>query len=119
MNRISWTIITVIVVMTVFVIPFLTTDLATGQGQNATSQNRNDTRMILNIKDKTVTVVNTTTNETISIRNLTEDTRNMTANETLSGTAENMTANEALTTNLENATTSVNLTEKFNTLQGK
>ena len=63
------------------------------------------------IKDNIVTVVNTTTNETISVRNLAENTGNTTINENLTGTT-----NENLT---GNTTTDVNLTAKFESLQGK
>jgi hypothetical protein len=58
------------------------------------------------IRDNTVIVVNTTTNETISVRNLTE-------------TAGNATTNETLPTNTGNATTNETLTAKFKALQGK
>jgi hypothetical protein len=89
----------------------------------------NDTRMILNVKDNTITLVNTTSNETISIRNLTADTENMITNESKStnnltvGT-ENMINNESLsgnniTENAENTRTNLSLTEKFKELQGQ
>lgn len=129
MNRIFWTTLTVIAVTTVFVIPFLTTDLNSVEGQNTTSQNTDNTHMIVNVTDKTVRVVNTATNETISIRNLTADTENMIINESKStnnltvGT-ENMINNESLsgnniTENAENTTTNLNLTEKFKELTGQ
>ena len=111
MNRIFCTTLTVIAVTTVFVIAFLTTDLNTVEGQNTTSQNTDNTHMIVNVTDKTVRVVNTATNETISIRNLTADTENMTTNES--------TSNSNVTTNTENTTTHLNLTEKFKELQGQ
>lgn len=79
------------------------------QAQDATSSDTNDTRMILNVKDNTVTMLNTTSNETISIRNLTADTENMTTNEMKSSTN--------VTENVENSTTDLNLTEKFKELQ--
>ncbi|HJR48917.1 MAG TPA: hypothetical protein VJ799_12240 [Nitrososphaeraceae archaeon] len=81
------------------------------QAQDANSSDTNDTRMILNVKDNTVTLLNTTSNETISIRDLTADTVNMTSNETKSNTN--------ITENAENSTTDLNLTEKFKGLQGQ
>jgi hypothetical protein len=77
---------------------------AVAQMQNTTlPHNTNNTKQIVNLKDRTITLVNTTTNETISVKPIPETTGNMTANETLSGTAANMTANN-------------NLTEKFREL---
>lgn len=77
------------------------------QAQNTNLSDTNDTRMILNVKDNTVTLVNTTSNETLSIRNLTANTENMITNETISGS--NVTENAENTTNL-------NLTDKFKEL---
>ena len=94
--------------------------------ENKTSQEPT-VKMI--IKDNIATVVNTTTNETISIRNLTADTENMITNESkspnnLTADTENMITNESLrsnniTENAENTTTNLNLTEKFKELQGQ
>lgn len=81
------------------------------QAQNATSSDTNDTRMILNMKDNTVTLLNTTSNETISIRNLTADSENTITNETKSSSN--------VTENAENSTTDLNLTDKFKELQGQ
>jgi hypothetical protein len=87
------------------------------QMQNTTlPENTNNTRMVLNLKDKTVTLINATTNETISVKSVTEARKNMTANETLSGTAANMTANETLSGTAANMTANANLTEKFREL---
>ncbi len=59
-------------------------------------QNTNDTKSIVNVKNRTISVVDTRTNETISVRNFGTSDENMTA-------AGNMTAK-------------VNLTEKFSEL---
>jgi hypothetical protein len=92
-------------------------DWAMAQIQNTTlPENTNNTRMVLNLKDKTVTLINATTNETISVKPVTETRENMTANETLSGNAGNMTANETLSGNAGNMTANINLTEKFREL---
>ena len=81
------------------------------QAQNATSSHTNDTRMILNVTDNTVTLLNTTSNETISIRSLAADSENMITNETKSSIN--------ITENAENSTTDLNLTDKFKELQGE
>ena len=100
------------------------------QAQNTTLQRNtdNNTQAIWNMKDKTITLVNPTTNETIGQftmnpekgtidETLTNSTENATTNDTL--TPEETTINETLTTNTGNATTNVNLTDKFDSLQGK
>jgi hypothetical protein len=98
---------------------------AVAQIQNTTlPENMNNTMRIINLKDNTITVINKTTNETISTMpysgntgNMTSGTAaNMTANETLSGTAANMTANETLSGTAANMTANDNLTEKFKEL---
>jgi len=110
--------------------PLVISHWTMAQIQNTTlPENMNDTRRIFNLKDNTITVINKTTNETIStmpyVRNignmtanetLSPTTGNMTANETLSPTTGNMTANETLSPTTGNMTTKVNLTEKFREL---
>jgi hypothetical protein len=88
----------------------------------------NKTVAIWNMKDKTITLVNPTTNETVA--EFTMNSENGTIDDALANNTENATTNntfipekttinETLTSNTENATTNVNLTDKFNTLQGK
>jgi hypothetical protein len=116
---------------------------AVAQIENTTlPENTNNTRQIINLKDNTITLINTTTNETIKTIPYTGNTgntlanetlsgtaanmtanetlsgtaANMTANETLSGTAANMTANETLSGTAANMTANDNLTEKFREL---
>ena len=87
------------------------------QMQNTTlPENTNNTRMVLNLKDKTVTLINATTNETISVKPATEKMQNMTSNETLPGNAANMTSNETLPGSIGNVTSKANITEKFKEL---
>jgi hypothetical protein len=100
------------------------------QMQNTTlPENTNNTRMVLNLKDKTVTLINATTNETISVKPTTETRENITSNETLPGSVGNITSNETLpgsvgniTSNetlpgsVGNMTSNINLTEKFGEL---
>lgn len=72
-----------IVVVALFFSPVIN-DWTRAETQNATSpQNTNNTRMVFNVNDNTVTLINATTNETISTKTLTEITGNATTNETL------------------------------------
>ena len=110
--------------------PLVISHWTMAQIQNTTlPENMNDTRRIFNLNDNTITVINKTTNETIStmpyIRNignmttnetLAGDTGNMTTNETLAGDTGNMTTNETLSPTTGNMTTKVNLTEEFREL---
>ena len=99
------------------------------QAQNTTfSTNASDVKIIKNYTDRTLTLLNTTTNETISITSIPQEDENMTTNQTTQSNTENLTSNETLThkkttnetltTNTPN-TSNINLTDKFNTLQGK
>ena len=80
---------------------------------------QNNTRLILNMDNHTQTLVNATTNETISVEMFTLYRPNATTNENLTTDSGNTTTNENLTTDSGNTTTSINLTAKFNALQGK
>jgi|SoiMethySBSTD1v2_1073268.scaffolds.fasta_scaffold109387_2 hypothetical protein len=101
-------------------VPILIADLTIAQAQNATLiLNPNNTRTIVNMKDNLIFLINGTTNETIKVSNYTGNIGNTTTNENLTGTTnENLTGttNENLT---GKTTTNVNLTAKFETLQGK
>ena len=69
------------------------------QIQNTTlPENTNDTRRIINVKNNTITVINTITNETISTMPYVENTGNLS------------------TENTGNLSATVNLTEKFEAL---
>jgi hypothetical protein len=76
----------------------------------------NNTKLIFDMKKHTQTLVNATTNETISVENFTVYRPNMTTNETLAGSFGNMTTNETLAGSFGNMTTNDNLTEKFKEL---
>jgi len=72
---------------------------ALAQAQNETSpENKNDTRQIINLKDSTITLVNKTTNETLSTTPYPGKTDNTTTNETnkmiIPGKTSNTTTNE-------------------------
>jgi hypothetical protein len=131
MEHIRWTCFVVLITVLALMIQLLITNAVMAQDPNTTSsQNPNNTELIVDLKNKTITLVDKITNETIGVKNLvpitagnmtkneslTADTANMTTNENL--TAENTTINESLTTNAGNSTTSENLTDKFNALQG-
>ena len=94
---------------------FITTldgDKITGE-----TQNTNNTKLIVNVKNHTISVVDTRTNETISTRSFATTPENMTTNNTLSGIEGNMTTNNTLSGILGNVSTNkINLTEKFNSL---
>jgi hypothetical protein len=116
MSRVLLTIFVGFTVGFVMLIP-LTAEWKMAQGQNTSlPENTNSTRMVLNLKDKTVTLINATTNETISVRNLAENTGNMTTNQSLTTDNGNMTTNQSLTTDNGNMTTNQSLTEKFKEL---
>jgi regulatory protein YycI of two-component signal transduction system YycFG len=85
--------------------------------QNTTLPQKSTKKMI--IKDNTVTIVNTTTNETISVRDLTANTGNTTTNESLAANTGNTTTNESLAANTGNTTTNESLAAKFKALQGE
>ena len=98
----------------------------TAAPQNATLSEKPMRKLI--IKDNIATVVDTRTNETLSVRNLTANTGN-TTNESLVKNTGN-TTNESLVKNTGNTTneslvkntgntTKENLTAKFEKLQGK
>ena len=52
---------------------------AVAQVQNTTPENTNNTRQFINVKNNTITVINTTTNEIIRTMPYTENTGNMSA----------------------------------------
>jgi hypothetical protein len=143
MTRILLTVLIELTVAFVLLAPFLITGGMTVKAQIITvPMPENDTNLILNMKDRTQTLVNATTNETISvekfiIQNGNETTNetlpasvgnmttnetlpgsigNMTTNETLPGSIGNMTTNETLPGSIGNMTTNDNLTEKFKEL---
>ena len=83
--------------------------LVMAQSENKTSfDGKNNTRRIINLVNNTITVVDKTTNETISTMPFNPNTENTTANETRN--------NLTFPSSTANATTVVNLTEKFNAL---
>jgi hypothetical protein len=127
MTRILLTVLIELTVAFVLLAPFLITGGMTVKAQIITvPMPENDTNLILNMKDRTQTLVNATTNETISVEKFIIKNGNETTNETLPGIG-NMTTNETLpgignmTTNetlpgIGNMTTNDNLTEKFKEL---
>jgi hypothetical protein len=93
--------------------------------QNKTSpENKNDTRQIINLKDNTITLVNKTTNETISTTPYPGKTGNSTINETnkmiLPGKTGDSTINETnkmiLPGKTGNISNTENLSERLNNL---
>jgi hypothetical protein len=132
MEGIKWTSFIVLTTLLTLVIQLLIINPVMAQDSNTTlAQNRNNTKLIVDLKNHTITTIDTTTNETISVKKFTPiEVANTTTNESLTTNSENATSNgnlapekttinETLTTNSENATTNENLTAKFNALQGK
>ena len=76
----------------------------------------NNTKLILNMKDRTQTLVNATTNETISVEKFIFQNGNETTNETIPRSVGNMTSNETIPRSVGNMTSNINLTEKFKEL---
>jgi len=110
---------TILIGLTIaFAVPIpLIVNLMMVQAQNATLPlNTNNTRAIWNLKNQTITLVNTTTNETISVNPFPEKVGNMTTNETPSGSIGNMTTNETPSGSIGNMTTNDSLSEKFTEL---
>lgn len=130
MNQSAWSIfigLTVALTPILLIQPFVvaqqvTEDNNKSPSQNDNSQNTNNTRAIINLKNHTITLIDTRTNETISVKNFTLSTGNNRTNETIgiqniSGNMGNTITNESKST--KNATENaenVNLTEKFNAL---
>jgi len=128
----KWTSFIVLTTLLTLVIQLLIINPVMAQDSNTSfAQNRNNTKLIVDLKNHTITTIDTTTNETISVKKFTPiEVANTTTNESLTTNSENATTNgnlapekttinETLTTNSENATADENLTAKFNALQGK
>ena len=97
--------------------PFLITEWMLAQAQLITvPMPENGTKLILNMKDRIQTLVNATTNETISVSKFIYFNGNETTNETLPGSVGNMTTNETLPGSVGNMTTNDSLTDKFKQL---
>jgi hypothetical protein len=83
--------------------------LVIAKSENKTSfDGKNNTRRIINLVNNTITVIDKTTNQTVSTMPFTPFMKNTTNNETQN--------NLTFSANTANATTGVNLTEKFNAL---
>ena len=110
MNKILLAVLIAVTVTQVLVVVSLVDDRMIAKAQNTTTPENKTLSQIpmekMIIRNNIVTVINTTTNETISVTNLTEN-------------AGNATTNDTLATSTGNATTNVNLTAKFKELQGK
>ena len=110
------------------IIQLLIISPALAQDTNTTSAQNDSTIKIVDPKNHTITIIDTRTNQPISVSNFTPteavntttlptNAANPTTSEIL--TPEKPTVNDTLTTNTGNATTNDNLTAKFNALQGK
>jgi hypothetical protein len=130
MTQISLMVLIGVTMTFVLSAPFLITGGMTAKAQIITvPMPANGTKLLLNMKDHTQTLVNATTNETISVEKFILIKGNETANETIPGNAANMTTNETIPGSVGNMTTNetipgsvgnmssnINLTEKFKEL---
>jgi hypothetical protein len=117
MTQISLMVLIGVTVTFVLSAPFLITGGMTAKAQIRTvPMPENGTKLLLNMKDHTQTLVNATTNETISVENFTLYKGNETTNETLPRSIGNMTTNETLPRSIGNMTSKANITEKFKEL---
>ena len=101
------------------------------QAPNVSLAYNPNTSRIVDPENHTITIVDKKTDQPITVCKFTpKEAPNMTTNNTGTiyignvTTCENLTPvkstiNETLTTNMENATTNINLTDKFDALQGK
>ena len=132
MNQIkSMSFIMIITVLSLVMQLFIINSVMAQSTNTTPPQNRNNTMLIVNLKNHTISLVDTRTNETLGVTELKlKPVTNNTTNESLtinpSNTTsskilspENTTTNETLVKNTANATTNENLTEKFSSLQGK
>lgn len=113
------------------VIQLLIINSVIAQVQNTSLVQNNNTLKIVDTENLTISIIDPKTNQIVSVMNFTPEAfANMTTNDTLTTNAltttsseiltpENTTINETLATDTDNATTNVNLTDKFDALQGK
>jgi hypothetical protein len=107
------------------VIQLLIINSVMAQAPNTSLAYNPNTSRIVDLKNHTITIIDRITDQPVSVCKFTPiETANKTINIGNVTTCENLTPvkptiNETLSTNTENATTNVNLSAKFNDLQGK
>mgnify|MGYP003576456822 CR=1 FL=1 len=130
MEGIKWTSFVVLTTLLTLVIQLLIINPVMAQDSNTTlAQNSNNTKLIVDLKNHTITTIDTTTNETISVKKFMPiEVANTTTNESLTTNIENATIDEILTPEMEtvnetlttnqagNATTNGNLTPEMETV---
>ena len=144
MERIRWTSFIVLSTVLALVIQLLIINSVMAQAPNASLAYNPNTTRIMDPENHTITIVDKKTDQPITVCKFTpKEPANMTTNntgtttignvtscenltpvkpaidETLTTDTGNATTDETITTNTGNATTNVNLTDKFETLQGK
>jgi len=137
MERIRWTSFIVLSTVLALVMQLLIINSVMAQAPNTSLAYDPNTTRIVDLKNHTITIIDKKTDQPVSIckftpienANMTTNIGNVTTcenftlvkptiNETLTNTG-NTTTNETLTANTGNATPEINLTDKFETLQGK
>jgi hypothetical protein len=107
MTRILLMVLIGLTVTFVLSAPFLITGGMTAKAQIITvPMPANGTKLLLNMKDHTQTLVNATTNETISVEKFIYINGNETTNETVPGSVGNMTSSETIPGSVGNMTSS-------------
>jgi hypothetical protein len=125
MERIRWTSFIVLSTVLPLVIQLLIINSVMAQAPNTSLAYNPNTSRIVDLKNHTITIIDRITDQPVSVCKFTPiETANKTINIGNVTTCENLTPvkptiNETLSTNTENATTNVNLSAKFNDLQGK
>ena len=114
MERLSWTRFIVYSIIPALLAQLLIINSVMAQAPNTSLAQNNDTLRIVDLKNHTISIIDPKTNQIVRVENF---TGNAPASEIPA--PENTTINERLANNSGNASTNVNLTTKFNALQGK
>lgn len=96
MDRISWAIFAGSILSFALMLPLFIADWAGAQNENTTSQNattpqKSTTKMVVNMSDHTIKIVNMTSNEIISVRNFTTGNETKTSVNETGTVAQNQT----------------------------
>jgi DNA-binding beta-propeller fold protein YncE len=114
MERLSWTRFIVFSIVLALLTHLLIINSIMAQAPNTSLAQNNNTLRIVDLKNHTISIIDPKTNQIVRVENF---TGNATASEIPA--PENITINERLANNSGNASTNVNLTAKFDGLQGK
>jgi hypothetical protein len=127
MERIRWTSFIVLSTVLGLVIQLVIINSVMAQAQNTSLAENRSALRIVDLENNTVAMIDPETNQIVNVSNFTGNVisgeiltpENATINESLTTDTGNATTDETLTMDTGNATTEINLTDKFETLQGK